>query len=231
MAGWELVESSGLLDDADITITGARFGYDAGYDNGDTLILIVNGTSNQEGWEEFEQFLSIGKGWDTQDQGLTVNGQDAFRTNSQYGIFIQGAMDSGAGAALKERGMPDVANIWVGLKFHVVRKPHDYGGEIGSINVLRPTAFLGEVGKADAPAPVTTGTTTVPETDTSATGAAIPQNGASDLNEAVTVLAKSAGNHDEFLENVITNHPDVQKDPALFADVVDPDGLYARANA
>ena len=228
MAGWELVESSGLLDDADITITGARFGYDATYDDGDTLILIVDGVSNQEGWETFQQFLSIGKGWDTQDQGLTVNGQDAFRTNSQYGIFIAGAMESGASATLMARGMPDVAAIWIGLKFHVKRSPHDYGGEIGVKNVLAPTAFLGEVGKADAP--VATAPVATPE-PTPTTGAAPTSNGAGELTAAVTVLATTADNHDAFLEEVITNHPDVQKDPALFADVVDPDGLYARANA
>jgi hypothetical protein len=227
MAGWELVESSGLLDDADITITGARFGYDATYDDGDTLILIVDGTSNQEGWETFQQFLSIGKGWDTQDQGLTVNGQDAFRTNSQYGIFIAGAVANGAEKVLMARGMPDVAAIWVGLKFHVNRSPHDYGGEIGVKNVLAPTAFLGEVGKADAPVETPVTATPAPATE----GAAPTSNGAGKLTEAVTVLAKSADNHDAFLEEVITQHPDVQKDPALFADVVDPDGLYARANA
>ena len=228
MAGWELVESSGLLDDADITITGARFGYDAGYADGEQLILIVNGTSDQEGWEEFEQFLSIGKGWDTHDQGLTVNGQDAFRTNSQYGIFIAGAMSTDAEKVLMGRGMPDVAAIWVGMKFHVKRSPHDYGGEIGVKNVLAPTAFLGEVGKADAPvasAPAT------PEPTPTTEGAAPASNGAGSLTEAVTALATTADNHDAFLEDVITNHPDVQKDPALFADVVDPDGLYARANA
>ena len=228
MAGWELVESSGLLDDADITITGARFGYDAGYADGEQLLLIINGTSNQDGWEEFEQFLSIGKGWDTHDQGLTVNGQDAFRTNSQYGIFIAGAMETDAEKVLMGRGMPDVAAIWVGLKFHVKRHPHDYEGDIGVKNVLAPTAFLGEVGKADAP--VATAPVATPE-PTPTTGAAPESNGASELTAAVTVLATKADNHDAFLEDVITNHPDVQKDPALFADVVDPDGLYARANA
>jgi len=229
MAGWELVEASGLLDDADVTITGARFGYDAGYADGEQLLLILNGTSNQEGWEDFEQFLSIGKGWDTHDQGLTVNGQDAFRTNSQYGIFIAGAMASGAEAALMARGMPDVAAIWVGLKFHVKRSPHDYGGEIGVKNVLAPSAFLGEVGKADAP--VATAPVTAPVSTPTTEGAAPASNGAGELIAAVTLLAVETDNHDAFLEEVITNHAEVQKDPALFADVVDPDGLYARANA
>ena len=229
MAGWELVESSGLLDDADITITGARFGYDAGYADGEQLLLIVNGTSDQEGWEEFEQFLSIGKGWDTMDQGLTVEGNDAFRTNSQYGIFIAGAMSTDAEKVLMARGMPDVAAIWVGLKFHVKRSPHDYGGEIGVKNVLAPTAFLGEVGKADAP--VATAPVATPEPTPTTEGAAPASNGAGELTAAVTVLATTADNHDAFLEEVITNHPEVQKDPTLFADVVDPDGLYARANA
>jgi hypothetical protein len=122
MAGWDLVETTGLLDDADIEITEAAFGYDAGYANGEQLLLVLSGTSTHPDYPEFSQFFSIGKGWETYDQGATVVGQaSGFHKNSQYGHFIQGALDSGAGAVIQARGMPDKASIWVGLKFHVNR--------------------------------------------------------------------------------------------------------------
>lgn len=218
MTTWDLVESSGLLDDADIEITSAEFGYDAGYDNGETLILILSGTSNQAGWEEFSQFLSIGAGWQTHDNGATVVGKDGFNKNSQYGHFIQGAIDSGAGAVLQARGFPDKAAIWNGLKFHVKRVPVDYGGEIGTKNVLKPTAFLGESGKAEAPAAA------APAAET---GAA-PANGSNAVLRAKVMALKGAPNHDAFIEEVLTKHPEVQQDAELFAEVVDPQGIYAK---
>lgn len=222
MSSWDLVESTGLLDDADIEITGAEFGYDAGYANGEQLILILSGTSNQEGWEEFTQFFSIGKGWETHDNGATVVGKDGFNKNSQYGHWIQGAIDSGAGEVLQSRGYPDKAGIWVGLKFHVNRTPVDYGGEIGSKPVLKPTAFLGESGKAEAPA-------AAPAADTGAsTATPAAGNGSNAVLRAKVMSLKSAPNHDAFIEEVLTKYPEVQQDAELFAEVVDPDGIYVK---
>ena len=212
---WDLVETSGLLDDADIEITGAEFNYDAGYANGEQLLLIFSGTSNQEGWEEFTQFLSIGKGWDSPDNGASVEGNENFNANSQYGRFIQGALDSGAGGVIKDRGFPDKASIWVGLKFHVKRVDVDYGGEIGVKQVLVPTAFNGEATstapKAEAPV------------ETPTTGAA---NGSDAVLRAKILALKNAPNHDAFIEEVITKYPEVQQHTDLFAEVVDPDGIY-----
>lgn len=214
---WELVETSGLLDDADIEITGAEFNYDAGYAEGEQLLLILSGTSDQEGWEEFTQFLSIGKGWDSPDNGATVEGNDNFNANSQYGRFIQGALDSGAGGVIKDRGFPDKASIWVGLRFHVNRVDVDYGGKIGVKQVLVPTAFNGEAtGKADAPVEAT------PSTES---GAA-PSNGSDAVLRALILELKGAPNHDAFIEEVITKYPEVQQHADLFAEVVDPDGIY-----
>jgi hypothetical protein len=219
MSSWDLVETTGLLDDADIEIQSAEFGYDAVYASGEQLILILTGTSNQEGWEQFTTFLSIGKGWQTHDNGATVVGRDEFAKNSQYGHFIQGALDSGATAVLQSRGFPDKAAIWNGLKFHVKRIPVDYGGEIGSKNVLKPTAFLGESGKAEAPAAVA---------DTGASQTSGPAaNGSSAVLRAKIMALKGAPNHDAFIEEVLTKHPEVQQDAELFAAVVDPQGIYA----
>ena len=214
-SSWELVETTGLLDKADIEITGAEFNYDAGYADGEQLLLILNGTSNQEGWEEFTQFLSIGRGWDSPDNGATVEGNDNFTNNSQYGLFIQGAVDAGAGNILKDRGFPDKASIWVGLRFHVERVEHDYG-DLGTKQVLVPTAFLGEATavapKAEAPVEVA--------------GAAPASDGSDAVLRAKILALRSAPNHDAFIEEVITKYPEVQQHTDLFAEVVDPDGIY-----
>lgn len=236
MGSWELTESSGLLDDADIEITGAEFNYDAEYDDGDTLILILSGTSNQEGWEDFTQFLSIGKGWESPDQGKTAIGRDNFNKNSQYGRWIQGAIDSGAGDVIQGRGFPDVAAIWLGLKFHVKRVDVDYGGEIGVRSVLTPVAFNGESGKAEAPVGNTAGATQVAEAPATpvaeveapvSTPATPASNGSDAVLRAQVMALKTAPNHDAFIEEVITKFPEVQQDAELFAEVVNPDGIYA----
>ena len=214
---WELVETSGLLDKADIEITSAEFNYDAGYADGEQLLLILSGTSDQEGWEEFTQFFSIGKGWDSPDNGATVEGNESFNANSQYGRFIQGALDSGAGSVIKDRGFPNKASIWINLRFHVERVDVDYGGEIGVKQVLIPTAYNGEAtGKADAPV----------ETTATESGATPASNGSDAVLRAKILALKNAPNHDAFIEEVITKYPEVQQHTDLFAEVVDPDGIY-----
>lgn len=216
MPGWETVESTGLLDDCDITITKAEFNYDAQYDNGETLIMIMEGTSNHEAYEDFTQFFSIGAGWDTEDNGATVVGKDAFNSNSQYARFFLAAIDL-AGDALTGRGFPDNASIWTGLKFHVNRATVDYGGEIGEKQVLLPTAFLGvDSGKAEAPAPAAT-----PEP----TGASNGTNAA--LRAKLMATAMASSDHDAFLETVMEKYPEVQEDDDLFAAIVDETGFYA----
>ncbi len=44
MGSWETKETSGFLDDVDIWVERAFFGTDAEYDEGNTTILILEGT-------------------------------------------------------------------------------------------------------------------------------------------------------------------------------------------
>ncbi len=222
MAGWEPTKSSGLIDDTDITITKAEFNYDAGYAGGEQLVLILEGTSDHPEHPEFRQFYSIGKGWETNDRGATVESNlDGFNEQTQYWKFIEAALDTDAAPVLAERGFPSTAAIWEGLRFHVKRKDVDYGGQIGVKQVLVPTKFLGEVGdnpKAETPA-----------TEAPAEAPAAPAGASNGILEAkLKGLAHSATSHNDFIEKVLEAHGDeVQADMDLYARVVDPAGLYA----
>jgi len=75
MAGWEGETSTGLLDDADVTIEQGYFGTDASYQSGEQLVWFLEGTS-PESDEPVRQFYSIGTGWETSDNGETVEGRE-----------------------------------------------------------------------------------------------------------------------------------------------------------
>lgn len=123
MAGWDPVETTGLLDKADIKVTKATFNYDATYNNGEQLLFILEGTSDHPDYPEFTQFFSIGKGWEQVGRGEAVEGSlEGFHKQTQYWRFIEGALECGAGEVLQARGTPDKAEIWLGLEFHVERK-------------------------------------------------------------------------------------------------------------
>ncbi len=216
MTGWDPVVSTGLLDDADITITKAEFNYDASYDDGESLVLILSGTSDHPDYPEFAQFWSIGKDWETEDHGKTiVGGGDGIHESTNYWALIENAIKVGAGSIIQGRGTPDMASIWEGLRFHVKRVT--VGEEDFEREVLVPTAFLGETGKADTPA----------ETPADA-GAATPGDGDSVvLRGQIVALAHAADNHDSFIEAVLTQKPEVQDHPDLYADVMNPEGIFA----
>lgn len=216
--GWDPVETTGLIDNADIVITKAEFNFDAGYQDGEALLLILTGTSDHPDYPEFTQFYSIGNGWETLDHGRSIVGEaNGINKSSNYWAFIQGALDAGAGPVIQSRGTPDQAAVWEGLKFHVNRV--DVGEGDFTRQVLVPTAFLGEVGKAEAP-------TAAPVADTPAGGAATSNGGDVVLRAQIVALTHSVDNHDAFIEAVLTNKPEVQNYPDLYAEVMDPNGIF-----
>lgn len=230
MSGWDTVESTGLLDDCNITIKSAEFNYDASYNSGEQLLMIFSGTSDHPDFPEFSQFFSIGKGWETNDHGRTVVGSaNGFNSKSQYGLFLAKAVAL-AGDAITGRGTPDNAAVWEGLSFHVKRENVDYG-DLGIKKVLLPNAFNGAEGKAEAPAP----SAVAQEAGAVETPVATPPVAANGNGSNAVLLAKlkavamSADTHDGFIEQVLEKYPEVQSDSELFSAVVDPSGLYAEA--
>lgn len=185
---------TGLIDDFDFTITSAYFTTDSAYNDGETLLLKLEGqTDNPETPETTLQY-SCGNGWEAEDNGKKAVREDGKRRrfNQQSGIWklVEAALNCGAEEALRKRGTPMEASMWVGLRFHIKRVEQ---GE-GQYKTTRPlpVQFLGEVGEgsASAPAPAAAATAT-------------PTSNGVGLSKVLEVklkkLAKESATHEDFI--------------------------------
>lgn len=235
--------TSGLVDDIDITISDAYFGFNADYNNGETLVLTIEGTTDDEDNKEYSGFYPCGGGWETTDKGKTASREDGkrkgFNKTSGYGLFFTAAIEAGAGDVLRERGTPFEAAVWPGLTFHMKRLKHNYGGEIGEIERLLPVEFKGVAGEGGAKPAKATGATkkaaptkAEPEGEADEAGAA-SSNGELPvpLKAKLKKLARECETHDQFIERAYTEVDGVDGNTAAEEAVMDPDGLYAEAHA
>jgi hypothetical protein len=188
---------TGLIDDFDATVTSAFFTTDAAYNDGETLLLKLEcETDNPEAPETILQY-SCGNGWEAADNGKRAVREDGKRRrfNQQSGVWklVEAAMNAGAGDALRTRGTPMEASMWVGLKFHIKRVEM---GE-GQYKTTRPlpVQFLGEVGEgsngSQAPAPAATPAAAAPATN----GAGMSKV----LEAKLKKLARDSATHEDFI--------------------------------
>lgn len=150
--------STGLPDKLDVVVQEAWFEFDPEYNNGQTLLARFNVDTTDDSFGENGKGIiqyACGNGWEAEDQGQRAvredGGQKGFNVNTAYQLFIAAAIEcDGAEAVLRSegRGDPRYAPMWVGTAWHLERKEKDYGGEIGKISRLLPTAFLGEANTA-----------------------------------------------------------------------------------
>lgn len=186
---------TGLIDDFDATVTSAFFTTDAAYNDGETLLLKLEcETDNPETPETILQY-STGNGWEAADNGKKAVREDGKRRrfNQQSGIWklVEAAMNAGAGDALRSRGTPMEASMWVGLKFHIKRVEM---GE-GQYKTTRPlpVSFLGVVGEGAngsapaAPAPA--------GADPASNGAGLSKV----LEAKLKKLARDSASHEDFI--------------------------------
>ena len=233
MADWEGEVSTGLLDDADVTIENGYFGTDASYQSGDALIWILEGESPDSD-EPVRQFYSIGKGWETSDNGETVEGKDKFNVLSNYYMFFRAALDcDGVQEIVEDRANdPAVGNLWNGMTFHMERQeiiPEN--DNIKPWHVLLPVSFLGVAGgekkgksKSKAKDKDKTKVKAKSSDDDDDT-----KKAAKVLRGKIRKLAKEADDHDEFLDAVHDQFPEVTDHEALYNKVLDEDDLFAKA--
>lgn len=236
--------TSGLPDDIDITITDAYFGVNADYNNGETLVLTIEGTTDDDDLPEYSGFYPCGNGWETTDKGKTASREDGkrkgFNKTSGYGLFFTHALEAGAEDVLKARGTPFEAEVWKGLTFHFKRLKHDYKGDIGEVERLLPVEFKGEAGKGGAkpsakasgkPAPKEVEPEGEADTTTSTS------NGAGEgltvpMKAKLKMLAKKCDTHDAFIEAAYSDESlGIDGNTAAEEAVMDPDGIYAEAHA
>lgn len=214
MSGWETTEGGGLPGadgPVEVAITSGSFNYDAAYNNGESLVFILEGDCDHPVWQETVLY-SIGAGWET-DDNVTVTGRDAFNGNSNYARFFKAALETDAADIIMERGTPDDASIWEGLIFGMERKPYKgFDGEDKFL--LVPTSFIGEAGSKKK-----------------AKAKAKPKrsNNGEVSRKDLKKLAKKYDDHDDFVEAVLDKYPSVEDNEDLYDEVLDEDGIWADA--
>lgn len=155
--------SSGLpLADADVTVVGIEFGFDAQYMNGEACVAIIKFLGDDDG-EEHSQFYSVGK-FEAEDRGARLVHPSGKQMNlnqqSNYGRFVDAltSMDNASEfmAAVRENGVDPVFDAkWLdGFRFHLgTTKVKMQDGK--ERDLIVPTHFLGTAdtkakGKASA---------------------------------------------------------------------------------
>lgn len=219
MSSWDTASGGGLFDEGTLTITKARFGYDAGYDDGDSLVLILEGTSPDFD-DEVRQLYSIGNGWDAEDKGKKVVGLEEFNESTNYAVFFTTAISKkvGGGELLSKRGYPDDATIWEDTIWEMKRQDveRDWGGDDGKriSKVVLPTKYIGLVGDKKKAG----------ESGNSGGG-----KKAKSLKSKLKKLARKFDDHDEFLVKALDKYPELEEDEALMESVMSEKGLWKKA--
>ena len=221
----------GLLDDYDLTITHAYFATDARYNNGESLLLHLEGTTDDADMPESQVLFACGSGWASNDGGKTAThekGKGRFNRSSWYGRLIERMKELGGIDALAQRGDATQAQVWEGITLHLVREEVDFGSGIEAKSHLMPTAWrVGDVatGKSAAKptpkaaamstaAPTTQSTIPIPETPIS------PK-----LLVQAKVLFKKHANYGDWLTACMALDG-FETDEAFMMAVIDPTMLW-----
>lgn len=218
-------EVKGGFDRYEATVDGAEFITSEDYQNGEVPLLELHlgnlVTDDGHTQDEWSLSFSVGNGWEIVDNGRGVQyAKDPSRTHSsrsKHGLLVNRIIDEGdlqgALEVLTERGAPNEADVFEGLRFVWERDSFDYGGDIGDVEVVLPVEFVGvDDGSADR------------------SNAASNGDGGADRKKVeakLKALAKKAADHDEF-QDAALEIDEVLNDDDLLDDVVDPDGFYAR---
>lgn len=217
--------NSGMIDDIDVTVVEATFSFDAGYNNGQSLCLILQ-LDTGEGGELHKQLLSVGDGWEPAQGGEKAVRADGkakrFNANSAYGRWLTEAAKC-AGAALVNRGDTVEAKVWIGTQWHVETETTTttFRGESEprTFTRLLPTKFLGITGTLESAAsdkPASNGAT----------------NGTGNIPAALKLslikLAKAHGTHEEFMMAALA--PEVEVVGNIDAEALVMDDKFWLAN-
>jgi len=209
--------STGLWQEADAEIRDAHFGYDAGYNNGDSLLLLLEIQSDDpdvgEGGTD-TLLIPVGNGWEKADKdGEKVQHESGKRRNvnasTGLGTLIKSVKDCPEVLAVT-KGDPTEAATWKGLPkvtFTRVSETKTFSGEERTYNRIHIT------GLAEGAT-----TTAAPTTTKAAPATAKSDAGDSGLPKVLTVkltkLAKECDDHDTFVERALTEIDGADEEPA-----------------
>ena len=202
---------SGLLDNYEVVVENAEFGYREVYRGGEVPLLILYCASPDT--ETREELFSIGNGWEVAGGGERVEGRPTFLASSWMGRLIvrcneldmpgfDGGDDGSVLDFIADRGDAQDAHIWVGLKFKMHREDVDFGEGIGVKQHIMPTECLGLL------------------TATEATAFAESGDEADDFADSGEVDFDEAGS-DEFKEQVQEKAAELQPEAEPEADKQD----------
>jgi hypothetical protein len=247
MPKWDAEPETGLLDNYDFTITGARFAPDQTYADGTVTLLQLEGTTSEPDIPTTSIWIPCGKGWQSVDGGKTLVHESTdpdrmfVKSSILYAWVHRMIHEFGMKDALEATGRDDPcrATSWVGLKFHIKRETLNYEGLDSSGPKSLPSQFLGIVGEgsvASAPAPTASAQATeTPQEKIARVKAemAAKANGAGtpSLRDQVVAILKSETDPVQA-ENKALNLDGVASDDALLMAVMDHDSeLWAEAKA
>lgn len=226
MSSWD-TDTGGFFEEGEVLITKARFGYDADYQDGELLVFVLEGDSDEAEEGTVRSLYSIGNGWETEDaSGKTVVGNEKFRDSTNYALFFKAALKTDAADIIKERGYPDDATIWEGLRFHMKRQvvTRKIGEDEVESRVVLPTKFLGE-GEADSGSKKKS-------PRKKASGGSTNNKAEKVLTAKLKALAKKHDDHDDFLVAALEQYEDeLGEFGDLMESVMDEAGIWADAQS
>lgn len=217
----------GYSEDFDFEVGMAYFGFRAEYNNGQALLLVLEG-QNVDTQEDKTVMISVGQGWAPSDDASFAihhskegipDGKTQFSSQSYIARFLKALIELGAGPDLeKHTQYPNGtgADTYVGMRIHLETVEVDYGKEIGKKRRLLPTGFNGYVSA--------NGSQSAPQTPPANVG----NGGGNDLRSQLVELAKSSADHATFSAAAF-QIPGVTDDSELVAAVANPSGLFAEA--
>ena len=232
--------STGLLDDFEFEVTKAWFARSAEYQNGEILILHLEGKTDSPDTPTTTETYPCGRGWESLDGGKTARHESGaprqFNKATAIGRLIDRCVkDLGMAEVLAGRGQATEAKVWEGLKFHIKREEETFTikGETRTTNRPLPQAFLGVAG----------GETTTKDAASGSGGddkaakiaaakakAAAKNGGGSALEDQLKALAREHPTHEAFVDAAM-DLPGVTDDDDLLQRVIDEAGLYAEARS
>lgn len=194
---------------------------DAAYNNGETLVFILEGDCEHEYWQDTVLY-SIGNGWHT-DDNVVVTGRDNFNGSTNYARFFQAVLGTKAKDIVEERAEasgegPADASIYDGLIFEFERKQYkvNFGGEESVRYILLPTKFVGEAGSKKKKKKGGKGKAEKVSTK--------------DLRKKLVKLAGKYDDHDDFVEAALDKYPEVEDMEDLYDEVLDEDEIFDDAH-
>jgi hypothetical protein len=225
MPGYEPFKlEEGGIDDVDATLTNCRFEFDPEYQDGDVLVFKTDLEIDDDDYDEpFTARYSCGQGWTTLDKGKTAEREDGkkknFNKRGAFGLLLgsvfelEDALEVLQSRYAESEATPQDAGLLDGLKFHMEQKETDYGGDIGKINRLVATSYLGEAGsgspkasgkKASKPAAEVTDSEPEAAAPAKKKKASADNNGEvpTDVLAQMDALADESETHEEFMEKV-----------------------------